>query len=328
MAKEKKQLTPQQAYKKTFNESVVDFSQVKSYNLKNSNISLGSRCLNNIVTGNTEIGVVDGRIIEIYGLEGSGKTTIVLEATANCQKKKGTVMFIDAEHSLNIDYAKKIGVKFEDLLFSQPNNGEEAFEMVLWGVKNNLDLVVVDSVASMVPIAEIEADMDQDFMGAHARLMGKGLRKLVANLKIQTKTSVVFINQIRMKIGVTFGNPEVQPGGRALKFYSDVRVEIRDPREGKIVNDSIEIGKFITAKTVKNKMYPPYKKTLIPIIYGEGIDKKRDIIQLLTEKGLAEASKSGKSVTIQGYKKTNFTTFSKRLDTDTNFRKKIRGMIK
>ncbi len=313
-------------FKASFGESVIDWNQVKAYSLKNSNISLGSRALNRIVTGNTEIGVVRGRIYEIYGMEGSGKTTLGLEAIASCQRQKGKVMFVDAEHALNIEYAKNIGVNFEDLLFSQPGTGEEAFEMIFWAVDHNVDLVVIDSVASMTPLAEIEAEMDQDLMGVHARLMGKGLRKLTSKIKMKTPTAVIFTNQIRYKIGVVFGNPEVQPGGKALKFWADVRIEIRDPRKGKMVENKIERGKHITAKTIKNRIFPPYQKTTIPIIYSVGVDKKRDVIQVLVEKELA--IKTSKTVTIKGMKQINFSTFSKRLDTDKVFVKKIKELLK
>ena len=319
-------MTNQDQFQATFKESVIDFSQIKAYSLKNSYISLGSRALNRIVTGSTEIGVVRGRIYEIYGHEGSGKTTLALEAIVSCQKKKGKTMFVDSEHALDIKYAKAIGVNFENILFSQPGTGEEAFEMLFWAVAHGIDLVVVDSVASMVPLAEIEADMDQDLMGVHARLMGKGLRKLTSKLTMKTPTAIIFTNQIRYKIGVVFGNPEVQPGGKALKFWADVRIEIRDPRKGKIVENKVEHGKYITAKTVKNRIFPPYQKTIIPIIYGIGVDKKKDIIQVLVEKELA--TKTNKTVTIKGMKQINFVTFSKRLDSDKVFIKKIKGLLK
>ncbi len=318
-------MTDQEQFQSTFKESVIDFKQVKAYSLRDSNISLGSRALNRIVTGNSEIGVVRGRIYEIYGHEGSGKTTLALEAIASCQRKKGKVMFVDSEHALDIKYARTIGVRFEDLLFSQPGTGEEAFEMIFWAVAHGINLVVVDSVASMTPLAEIEAEMDQDLMGVHARLMGKGLRKLTSKITMRTPTSVIFTNQIRYKIGVVFGNPEVQPGGKALKFWADVRIEIRDPRKGKMVENKIEHGKYITAKTVKNRIFPPYQKTTIPIIYGIGIDKKRDVIQVLVEKELA--TKTSKTVTIKGTKQINFSTFSNRLDDDKVFIKKIKGLL-
>lgn len=314
-------------FKEKFGESLVDFSLVKSYKLENSFISLGSRSLNNIVTGNSEIGVVRGRIYEIYGTEGCGKTTLGLESICSCQKKKGLAIFIDVEHSLDISYAKKVGVALENMLFSQPNSGEQAFEIILWAIDHRYDLIVVDSVAAMTPLAEIESDMEQDLMGVHARLMGKGLRKVSLGLGANTPSAIIFINQIRMKIGVMFGNPEVQPGGKALKFFSDVRIELRDPRKGKIVNKGVEVGKFITAKTVKNKIFPPFKKTEIALTYGSGVDKKRDIIQVLVDKGLA--TKTNKTITLKGpnSRQINLLTFSKRLDTNVSYKKRIRSLL-
>ena len=313
-------------FKKQFGESVVDFNLVKSYKLEDSFISLGSKPLNNMVTGNYHIGVVRGRIYEIYGTEGSGKTTIGLESINSCQSQKGKAMFVDVEHSLDIAYAKKLEVDFGKLLFGQPNSGEETFDMILWAIDSNYDLIVIDSVAAMTPLAEIESDMEQDLMGVHPRLMGKGLRKVSLKLGAATPSAIIFINQIRMKIGVQFGNPEVQPGGKALKFFSDVRIELRDPRTLKIVEDNVEIGKFITAKTVKNKIFPPFKKTEIPIIYGCGIDKTRDLIQLLVDKKVAV--KTSKTVTIKGYKQMNHSTFNKRITSDAAFRKKLKEYLK
>jgi len=320
-------------FKKEFGESAIDFSYVKSYKLRNSFISLGSRSLNRIVTGDSEIGVVQGRIYEIYGTEGCGKTTLALESICSCQKKKGKSMFIDVEHCLDITYAKNIGINFEDLLFSQPDSGEMTFEMILWAIDHKIDLIVVDSVAAMTPLAEIESDMEQELMGVHPRLMGKGLRKVSLKLGVKTPSAIIFINQIRMKIGVMFGNPEVTTGGKALKFFSDVRIELRDPRKGKIVEEKAETGKVITAKTVKNKIFPPFKKTLIPLTYGHGIDKARDVIQVLIDKGVAAGSKkadgtTGKTVTIKGMKQMSINTFRKRLKSDKKFKVKMRALIK
>jgi len=314
-------------FKDKFGESAIDFSIVKSYNIKDSFISLGSKFLNFIITGNLDIGIVQGRIYEMYGTEGSGKTTLGLEAIVSCQKKGGKAAFIDAEHSLDIDYAKRLEVDFNKLIFGQSNCGEEAFEMIIWGIKNKYDLIVIDSVAAMTPITEIEGDMDADYMGIHPRLMGKGLRKVSNMLGVRTPTALVFINQIRMKIGVVFGNPEVQPGGKALKFFSDVRIELRDPRKLKIMKGGAEIGKSITAKTVKNKIYSPFKTCYIPIIYGEGVSKARDIAYVLANKKLATLDNV--RITLKGDKKSiNLFAFENRLKKDVKFRKRIRGMLR
>jgi len=314
-------------FKSRFGESAIDFSIVKSYNIKDSFISLGSKYLNYIVTGHLDVGIVRGRIYEVYGTEGCGKTTLGLESIVSCQKKKGKAMFIDAEHSLDIDYAKRLKIDFNKLIFGQSDCGEEAFEMILWGMDNKYDLIVIDSVAAMTPIAEIEGDMDQHHMGLHPLLMGQGLRKVSNKLGARTPTALLFINQIRMKIGVMFGNPEVQPGGKALKFWADVRLELRDPRKLKIVRGGVEIGKSITAKTVKNKIYPPFKKCYIPIIYGEGINKARDAIYVLIDKKLATSDKN--TVTLKGDKKSmNIFAFENRLKKDFMFRKRVSGLLR
>ena len=315
----------QLSFKEQFGESVIDFKSISRSDIGDSFISSGSRSLNNILTGTTNIGIVRSRIYELYGTEGSGKTTLTLEQIVSCQRKKGKPMFIDAEHALDMEYAMSIGVDFKKLEVAQPDCGEEAFEMMLWGIDNKFDLIVADSVAAFTPIAEIEGDMNQDFMGLHARLMGKGLRKVVMKLGKRNPTSIVFINQIRSKIGIIYGNPETTPGGRALKFWAAVRVEIRDPRKGKEVEGGEEIGKAVNAKTVKNKIYPPFKKCKIHLSYGHGVDKQKDLVQVLVDTEKATATR--KTINLKGFKQMNHSTFISRINKDKKFKKTIKGML-
>ena len=223
-------------------------------------------------------GLPKGRIVEIYGQESSGKTTMSLQVLAECQKKGGTAAFVDAEHALDPSYAQALGVNLDDLVVSQPDTGEQALEIVDMLVRSNaVDVIVVDSVAALTPKAEIEGDMGDSHMGLQARLMSQALRKLTSNIK-RANTLVIFINQIRMKIGVMFGNPETTTGGNALKFYASVRLEIR---RGTAIKKGDEIlGNETKVKVVKNKVSPPFKQTAFDILYGEGGSLEGELIDL------------------------------------------------
>ena len=231
-------------------------------------------------------GLPRGRVVEIYGPESSGKTTLALHVAAEIQKAGGTAAVVDAEHALDPKYAEKLGVEIADLLVSQPDTGEQALEITDMLVRSGAtDLIIIDSVAALTPKAEIEGEMGDSHMGLQARLMSQALRKLTANIK-RSNTLVIFINQIRMKIGVMFGNPETTTGGNALKFYSSVRMEIR--RIGAIKKSDEVVGNETRVKVVKNKVAPPFKEVIFDIFYGRGISREGEIIQLGVQHGIIE----------------------------------------
>jgi len=233
-------------------------------------------------------GLPRGRVVEIFGPESSGKTTLALHAIAEIQKQGGNAAFVDAEHALDVDYARKLGVNTDDLLISQPDTGEQALEITDMMVRSGgVDLLVVDSVAALVPRAEIEGEMGDSHMGLQARLMSQALRKLTGSIN-RSKTLVVFINQLRMKIGIMFGNPETTTGGNALKFYATVRLDIR--RIGAIKGSESVIGNRTRVKVVKNKMAPPFKEVEFDILYGEGISQEGDLLDLAVKFEVVEKS--------------------------------------
>ncbi len=233
-------------------------------------------------------GLPRGRVVEIFGPEASGKTTLALHVLASTQKKGGTAAFIDAEHAFDPEYAKIIGVNLDDLLISQPDTGEQALEIAETLVRSNaVDVVVIDSVAALTPKAEIEGEMGDAHLGLQARLMSQALRKLTGAVS-KSKTTIIFINQIRMKIGVMFGNPETTPGGVALKFYSSVRLDIR--RIGQITEGDQVIGNRVRVKVVKNKVAPPFKSTEFDLMYNEGISHEGDLIDTGVKYGLVDKS--------------------------------------
>ena len=254
-------------------------------------------------------GVPQGRVIEIFGPESSGKTTLTLQVIAECQKAGGTAAFIDAEHALDPLYAKKLGVNVDELLLSQPDTGEQALEVADMLVKSNsVDLLVVDSVAALTPRAEIEGEMGDHHVGLQARLMSQALRKITGNIQ-RSNATVIFINQIRMKIGVMFGNPETTTGGNALKFYSSVRLDIR--RIGAVKEGEEVIGNETRLKVVKNKVSPPFTKAEFQILYGKGINVEGEIIDFGQKLGLIEKAGSWYSYNDEkiGQGKTNASNF-------------------
>ena len=270
-------------------------------------------------------GVPRGRIIELFGPESSGKTTLALHIIREAQKKGGLAAFVDAEHALDPEYAKKIGVKINDLLISQPNTGEQALEIVESLVRSSaVDVIVVDSVAALTPKAEIEGEMGQQHMGLQARLMSHALRKLTA-IVAKSKTTIIFINQLRMQIGIMWGNPEVTPGGKALKFYSSVRIDVR--RAAQIKKGDDIIGNRVKAKIVKNKVAPPFKTAEFDIFYNEGISYEADIINAGINYGLIK--KAGASLSYDSVKLgQGFDAAKNYLKENTKVRDEIMKKIK
>lgn len=284
-------------------------SQIERQFGKNSVMRLGDNPAENdievISTGSLSLdialgigGLPRGRIVEIYGPESSGKTTLTLQVIASCQRTSGTAAFVDAEHALDPAYAKRLGVDVDQLLVSQPDTGEQALEITDMLVRSGaVDVVIIDSVAALTPKAEIEGEMGDQHMGLQARLMSQALRKLTANIK-RSNTLVIFINQIRMKIGVMFGSPETTTGGNALKFYASVRLDIR--RIGSVKNGDEIIGSETRVKVLKNKMAPPFKQAEFDIIYNEGISLNGEIIELGVNLGFID--KAGSWFSYQGQK--------------------------
>jgi len=269
-------------------------------------------------------GIPKGRVVEIYGPESSGKTTVTLHAIAECQRRGGTAAFIDAEHALDPAYAKRIGVDVENLLLSQPDNGEQALEIVETLVRSNaVDLIVVDSVAALVPRAEIEGDMGDSLPGLQARLMSQALRKLTGVIN-KSKGTVIFINQIRMKIGVMFGNPETTTGGNALKFYASVRMDIR--RISQIKQGDAVVGNRTRVKVVKNKIAPPFREAEFDIMYNEGISKSGDVLDLGIKYGIVE--KGGAWLTYGETKVSGREAFRKYLIENPKVMEEIAGKVK
>jgi recombination protein RecA len=273
-------------------------------------------------------GLPKGRIVEIYGPESSGKTTLTLQVIAQCQRAGGTAAFVDAEHALDPQYAKRLGVNVEELLISQPDTGEQALEITDMLVRSSaVDVIIIDSVAALTPKAEIEGEMGDSHMGLQARLMSQALRKLTANIK-RSNTLVIFINQIRMKIGVMFGNPETTTGGNALKFYASVRLDIR--RIGSVKNGDEIVGSETRVKVVKNKVAPPFKQAEFDILYNQGISREGELVELGVREGFIE--KSGSWFSYQGQKigqgKDNARTFLKeRPELADEIDAKIRGAL-
>jgi recombination protein RecA len=274
-------------------------------------------------------GYPKGRIVEVYGPESSGKTTLALHAVAECQKKGGRAAYVDAEHAIDPDYASKLGVNIDELILSQPDSGEQALEIVeMLAQSGAIDIIVVDSVAALVPQAELDGVMSDNQVGLQARLMSKAMRKL-AGILDKTGCLVIFINQLREKVGIVYGNPEVTTGGRALKFYASIRIDLR--RADAIKNGSEVIGNTVKVKIVKNKVAPPFKSCLVDIIYGQGISKEGEIVDLGVQYGLVQ--KTGNWYEIAGEKIGNGREatkdyFKTHQDVEKDFEGKIREAMK
>ena len=289
-------------------------------------LSSGSLLLNEALSGNPFKGYVYGRIVEIFGPEQSGKTTLALHAVSEAQKKKLNVVYVDAEHALDPKYAKSIGVDLSSLLISQPDCGEQAIEVVRSSLKHGVKLIIVDSVAALTPRAEIEGATGDAFMGKQARLMGQAMRQLVS-FTAKSAAILIFINQIRMKIGVVFGNPETTTGGKALKFYASYRLEIRSPRGGAEkrssveTDEKVEVGIVSKVKVVKNKLFPPFRRASIFVKYGVGVDKRIDLFMYL----LKYSNKKGRAIVQnKSYTKSQFLS---KLD-NTAFKKAAIEQVK
>jgi recombination protein RecA len=287
-------------------------------------ISTGSFSLDLALGG----GLPKGRIVEIFGPEGSGKTTLALTVIAEAQKQGGKAAFIDAEHALDPEYAKKLGVKINELLISQPDNGEEALNILESLVRSGMiSVIVVDSVAALTPKAEIEGEMGAQFIGLQARLMSQALRKLTA-ITAKTQTLIIFINQIRMQVGVFFGNPETTPGGRALKFYASVRIDVR--RTAQIKKGEDVIGSRIKAKVVKNKIAPPFRSAEFDLMHGRGISYEADVLNIAVKYGIV--TKSGQTYSFNSEKETiklgvGFDNSRQKLEEDKTLLKTIKNEI-
>ncbi|MBU4690181.1 recombinase RecA [Mycoplasma sp. ES3157-GEN-MYC] len=266
---------------KKFGDEAITFFDNEVINTPIKTIPTGSYLLNEALGIG---GYPQGRIIEIFGPESGGKTTLCLHAIAEVQKMGGVAAFIDAEHSIDPSYAKNLGIDFSKVILSQPDSGEQAMQIVDYLAKSGaIDLIIVDSVAALVPEAELNGEMGEQQIGAHARLMSKALRKITATLN-KTNTTIIFVNQIREKIGVMFGNPETTTGGRALKFYASIRLEVR--RISSIIDGKDIIGNDIRIKVVKNKLAPPFKSLQTEIVFGQGIDYLGELIELASIKGI------------------------------------------
>lgn len=315
--------------------SVFRISDMESRIQEDNFISTGSKALNYILTGNSKCGWPKGRVVEIFGNEGTGKTTLALYACSEVNKLNSETLYIDVENAIDIEYAKKIGINPNLFFLTQPDCGEEAFSIAEEFLKENekCKLIIFDSVANLVPRAEIEGDIDSNNMGLHARLMGKGLRRLVSLIN-KKKVCCIFVNQVRMKIG-GYGNPETTTGGLALRFYSTIRMEIRTPRSGKIIEnrgdlsdiikskENVETGIAMNIKIVKNKIYPPFRECSLSMIYGIGIDKEDDLISYFESVGLITLN--GKKIEFEG--KTYLRDKFLKMIEEKQFKEKIKDKI-